>query len=71
MNNLGVALIKRVKGETTDNIEQAITRFKLALEVEQLAHQYCETLKLGNPQILDQQQMAAVLDKFRDYGQRT
>lgn len=44
--------------------------FKLAAEVEVLAEQYCETLKLGAVNLLDDQQMDEVLDKFVHYGQR-
>jgi len=39
----------------------------LALEIEDLAHIYCETLKIGAPQILSQEQMREVLEKFADY----
>jgi L-fuculose-phosphate aldolase len=44
--------------------------FNLAFEVETLAQQYCEVLKLGEPRLLSNQQMDAVLEKFSDYGQR-
>ena len=45
--------------------------FNLALEIEGLAMQYCETLKLGNVNRLTREQMNQVLEKFGDYGQRT
>lgn len=44
--------------------------FNLALEVETLAQQYCEVLKLGEPCLLNDAQMDAVLAKFSGYGQR-
>jgi L-fuculose-phosphate aldolase len=44
--------------------------FKLALETESLAQQYCEALKLGDVKLLSDQQMAAVIDQFKTYGQR-
>jgi L-fuculose-phosphate aldolase len=44
--------------------------FNLALEVETLAQQYCEVLKLGEPRLLSDKQMQVVLDKFSSYGQR-
>lgn len=44
--------------------------FGLAIEVETLAQQYCETLKLGTPKLLGDQQMDEVLEQFSHYGQR-
>lgn len=44
--------------------------FNLAREVETLAQQYCEVLKLGEPKLLSDPQMQLVLDKFSSYGQR-
>lgn len=44
--------------------------FNLAIEVETLAQQYCEVLKLGQPHLLSDQQMDEVLQKFSHYGQR-
>jgi L-fuculose-phosphate aldolase len=44
--------------------------FKLAAEIEVLAEQYCEALKLGAVNLLNDQQMDEVLDKFVHYGQR-
>ncbi len=43
---------------------------RLALEVEQLAKQYCVTLQSGEPEILNKKQMQEVLEKFEHYGQR-
>ncbi|MFT4561382.1 MAG: L-fuculose-phosphate aldolase [Gammaproteobacteria bacterium] len=43
---------------------------KLALEVEQLARQYCIALQLGDPVILSDEQMVEVMEKFKTYGQR-
>lgn len=43
---------------------------QLALEVENLAQQYCEVLKLGAARILSREQMDEVLQQFADYGQR-
>jgi L-fuculose-phosphate aldolase len=40
----------------------------LAQEVETLAAQYCLALQLGEPAILDDRQMADVLDRFAAYG---
>jgi L-fuculose-phosphate aldolase len=40
----------------------------LALEVENLAAQYCQVLQLGEPLLLDSEEMARVLAKFADYG---
>ncbi|MEE8056464.1 MAG: class II aldolase/adducin family protein [Pseudomonadales bacterium] len=45
--------------------------FNMASEVETLARQYCETLKLGAVKILSAKQMDEVLKKFAHYGQRT
>ena len=44
--------------------------FNLAIEVEGLARQYCETLKIGDARILSTAQMKQVLEKFKSYGQR-
>ena len=43
----------------------------LAIEVENLARQYCELLQTGTPQILSDEQMDDVLEKFKTYGKRT
>ena len=42
----------------------------LAGEVENLAHQYINVLKLGHPHVLDEDEMDRVLEKFNSYGQR-
>ncbi|MGK0501084.1 MAG: L-fuculose-phosphate aldolase [Oceanicoccus sp.] len=44
--------------------------FNLALEIEGLAQQYCEALKLGDVVVLSTTEMQQVLAKFKDYGQR-
>lgn len=41
---------------------------ELAQEVETLAAQYIATLQVGKPNILGKGEMAAVLEKFKDYG---
>lgn len=43
----------------------------LALEVEQLAKQYCIAVQCGEPVLLDEAQMIEVLEKFKTYGQRS
>ena len=51
------------------NLEKALS---LAVEVEALAKMYLEALKTGLPiPILDEAEMATVLEKFRTYGQQT
>lgn len=42
----------------------------LCQEVEGLASQYCEILKIGGEKILSDEQMDAVLEKFKTYGQQ-
>jgi L-fuculose-phosphate aldolase len=42
----------------------------LAGEVENLALQYCAALSLGEVRILDEAEMARVVEKFRTYGQQ-
>jgi L-fuculose-phosphate aldolase len=42
----------------------------LAREVEALADQYARALQLGEPVLLDDAEMARVLEKFRTYGQQ-
>ncbi|MDP6183144.1 MAG: class II aldolase/adducin family protein [Gammaproteobacteria bacterium] len=42
---------------------------RLAIEVEELAKQYCIAKQQGDPVILDEQQMREVLKKFETYGQ--
>jgi len=46
------------------------TSLKLALEVENLARQYAIALSAGDPVILDEREMAIVLEKFKTYGQQ-
>ena len=41
----------------------------LAIEVEALCEQYWSALQLGTPKLLSGDQMLAVLEKFKDYGQ--
>ncbi|HVE82667.1 MAG TPA: class II aldolase/adducin family protein [Myxococcales bacterium] len=43
---------------------------KLAIEVENLARQYAIARSAGEPVILDEREMAIVLEKFRTYGQQ-
>lgn len=40
---------------------------QLAVELEELAGIYAETLKIGEPTILSDEEMASVLEKFKDY----
>ncbi len=42
--------------------------FALACEIETLAHQYLEALKVGQPEILSRTEMDKVLEKFKTYG---
>lgn len=42
--------------------------FALATEVEFLARQYCLSLMIGGPRILEEAEMRVVLEKFRGYG---
>lgn len=44
--------------------------FKLAREVENLSGQYWRALQVGRPVVLDDAEMARVLEKFRTYGQQ-
>lgn len=43
---------------------------RLAGEVENLAAQYCAALAIGDPRILDEEEMRRIMDKFRTYGQQ-
>jgi L-fuculose-phosphate aldolase len=43
---------------------------KLAVEVETLAEMYWRTRQIGEPIILDADEMARVLEKFRSYGKQ-
>lgn len=42
---------------------------ELAREVEVLAEQYCKLLAIGAPHIIDDAEMAIVIEKFKTYGQ--
>lgn len=42
----------------------------LALRVEQLARIYCQCVQAGEPRVLDEEEMARVVRKFRSYGQQ-
>lgn len=42
----------------------------LAVEVETLARQYAAALQIGTPVILDDAEIAKVVEKFKDYGLR-
>lgn len=44
--------------------------FKLAVEVETLAAMYWRALQVGEPVLLDPEEMAVVLEKFKTYGQQ-
>ncbi|MCP3104354.1 class II aldolase/adducin family protein [Myxococcus sp. K15C18031901] len=44
--------------------------FKLAVEVETLAAMYWRALQVGTPVLLDDAEMARVLEKFKTYGQQ-
>jgi len=44
------------------------TALALAAEIEQLTRSYLECLAVGEPAILDDAEMARVLEKFRHYG---
>ncbi|HEX8703611.1 MAG TPA: class II aldolase/adducin family protein [Myxococcaceae bacterium] len=44
--------------------------FKLAVEVETLAAMYLRALQVGEPVVLDEAEMAVVLEKFKTYGQQ-
>ena len=48
-----------------DTPEKAL---RLAVEVEDVAHQYTIALQLGTPQLLSEAEMEAVLNKFWGYG---
>ena len=49
------------------DLEQALA---LAGELEELCEQYWRACQLGNPFILDEAEMAIVIDKFSTYGQQ-
>ncbi len=41
--------------------------FELAGEIENICHQYINTIKLGQPKILSDEEMKKILDKTKDY----
>ena len=47
-----------------DNLESA---FELAEELENICHQYINTIKLGDPKILSSSEMDVILDKVKNY----
>ena len=47
-----------------DNLEKA---FELSQEIENICHQYINTLRIGIPKILSKKEMKIVLGKFRNY----
>jgi L-fuculose-phosphate aldolase len=44
--------------------------FKVAIEVETLAGMCLRALQVGEPVLLDEAEVAVVLEKFRTYGQQ-
>ncbi len=51
-----------------DNLDKALW---LAVEVETLARQYSYARQMGEPVLLSDEQMSAVLEKFRGYGKQS
>ena len=49
------------------DLDEALT---LAIELEELCEQYWRTSQLGQPVLLNDAEMAAVLEKFAGYGQQ-
>ena len=47
--------------------ENLTRAFSLAIEVEELASIYCQTLQAGEPVLLSKAQMGDVLEKFVAY----
>jgi len=47
-----------------------IVRVALAERVEALARLYCRALQVGEPVLLDEVEMAQVVEKFRAYGRQ-
>ena len=47
-----------------DNLSSA---FELAEEVENICHQYINTIKLGEPKILSSSEMDVILEKVKNY----
>lgn len=44
--------------------------FKMAMEVEELAKQYYLSLQIGDPVILDNEEMDIIVQKFKSYGKQ-
>jgi L-fuculose-phosphate aldolase len=40
----------------------------LAVEVENLAEMYCKLLTIGEPRVLESEEMERVIERFRGYG---
>jgi L-fuculose-phosphate aldolase len=49
--------------------EDLTAALALAVEVESLAEMYCRALQIGEPDLLSDAEMDAVIEKFRTYGQ--
>ena len=49
-------------------LRQALIETALAVEVENLAKMYTRCLSIGEPVILDDEEMDRVIEKFRTYG---
>jgi L-fuculose-phosphate aldolase len=49
------------------NLKEALA---LAVELESLCEQYWRVLQLGAPKLLPAEEMARVIEKFRDYGRQ-
>jgi L-fuculose-phosphate aldolase len=50
-------------------LERDLSRvLALAIEVEQLARIYCQSLQIGQPSTLSDEEMALMVEKFADYG---
>ena len=47
-----------------ENLENA---FELAEELENICHQYINTIKLGDPKILSSSEMDVILEKVKNY----
>ena len=45
--------------------------FNIAIIVENLAEQYCKACQMGNPILLDDQEMKKLFEKFENYGQQS
>ncbi len=50
------------------NLKEALT---LAVELESLCEQYWRVLQLGAPKLLPADEMARVIEKFKDYGKQS